>query len=489
MPICTGRYNESEYWKAINQSIIPMVQMLLIYGIVIQFIFMIEDWFVAQEHFSKLFTAKAISIAILISMHFFSKTKIGKKYNELNILIVSICLVVVVSFQATLLDQAFMMPLLAIILTFSSSTLIPWKLRYHILLTIIVVIGVLVNMIMINDAPYIPLEREALHGIVFSFSSILLAMLFHKRRIGQWCTEQVLKENEERFRQLAENSSEIIWVWSSQNNITFVSSAYKHFTGRDTQSLYNNPNEIFEIIHSSYRKKFKKALHNIEQGKIQKIDLKICHIDGTMYSLEAWGAPIKDDQGNIIRYIGGWRDITDRVQLINDLNVMATTDHLTKAYNRHLFFEIAQKTTKNALRKQTSFTLILFDIDNFKNLNDTYGHQMGDKVLVEISNLCMEMFRGEDIFARFGGEEFIVLLPDTDNKDAMPIANRIRDNISKHLFDLDDKTVHVTVSVGISSWSISEIESDINILIKEADQAMYHSKTNGRDQVTSYQNI
>jgi diguanylate cyclase (GGDEF)-like protein len=164
---------------------------------------------------------------------------------------------------------------------------------------------------------------------------------------------------------------------------------------------------------------------------------------------------------------------------------MATTDHLTRAYNRRFFFDVAEKEVKRAVRKQSPLSLLLFDVDKFKAVNDTYGHHHGDEVLIGISSVCSEMLRGEDVFARFGGEEFAVLLPETGIDEATVIAERLRKLVSEHTVSDKGKTISVTISVGVASWQSGK-SLDINTLLNQADQAMYHSKASGRNQVTVF---
>lgn len=130
-----------------------------------------------------------------------------------------------------------------------------------------------------------------------------------------------------------------------------------------------------------------KALEDIMNGSTRKMDLHVCHTNGLVYFLEGWGTPIKDENEKMIRCIGIWRDVTERVQLVKDLDVMATTDHLTKAYNRRFFFDVAEKEVKRSVRKQSPLSLLLFDVDKFKAVNDTYGHHHGDEVLIGISTV------------------------------------------------------------------------------------------------------
>jgi diguanylate cyclase (GGDEF)-like protein/PAS domain S-box-containing protein len=322
-------------------------------------------------------------------------------------------------------------------------------------------------------------------GLVFPAATILLAIFAHRRRIALWRAEKTVKESEERFRTLSENSPDIIWIWSPDRKIQYVSPAYTKYTGLDPAPLYDNPNKALEIIRNDDRETFAKALEDIMIGKTRKMDLHVCHTNGSVFFLEAWGSPIKDESGKVIRCIGIWRDVTERAQLVRDLDLMATTDDLTKAYNRRFFFDVAGKEVKRAVRKQSPLSLLLIDADKFKEVNDTYGHHNGDEVLIGISTVCREMLRGEDVFARFGGEEFAVLLPETDIDEATAIAERLRQQVSENTVSDQGKTISVTVSIGVANWHSGK-SLDINNLLNQADQAMYNSKASGRNQVTVF---
>lgn len=481
----TERQEVEQYWQYARDSVLPMLRMITIFAVAAQVIFMFEDWFGNQDEFWSLFTAKMISISVLIAAYLVTRTKDGKKYLDLSMIIVCISLVANISYQSSIIGATFMMPLVAILVTFVSASLFPWKLRYHIAVTFVCIFGVLVNMTLLQDPPYFPLTREAMSGVVFPATTILLAMFAHNRRFDLWLAERTVKESEERFRQVAENSADIIWIWAPDRRIEYVSPAYKKYTGRDSEELYVSPRKALEIIRKDDREVYGRALEDIMNGAERKMDMHICHTDGTVYFLEAWGSPIKDQNGKVIRCIGIWRDVTERVQLVKDLDFMATTDHLTKAYNRRFFFDVAEKEVKRAVRKQSPLSLLLFDIDKFKEVNDSYGHHHGDEVLIGISRVCQEMLRGEDVFARFGGEEFAVLLPEADLDEAVVIAERLRELVAEHTVSDKGKTISVTISIGVASWQSGK-SLDINTLLNQADQAMYHSKAAGRDQVTVF---
>ena len=157
-----------------------------------------------------------------------------------------------------------------------------------------------------------------------------------------------------------------------------------------------------------------------------------------------------------------------------ELKLLATTDYLTKLYNRRAFGEISESIFHLAKREKEKFSIVMLDIDDFKKVNDTYGHKAGDDVLVNLSNTLKEMSRESDIVCRYGGEEFILLLPKTDVKGAYFIAQKIKKAVEK---------LHFTVSLGVSEVDL-EHDKNIEAVIKRADDALYESKRNGKNRVT-----
>ena len=160
------------------------------------------------------------------------------------------------------------------------------------------------------------------------------------------------------------------------------------------------------------------------------------------------------------------------------LRELAFTDSLTKIYNRLHFAHFLDAEIDKARRYGTTFSIIFFDLDHFKLINDTYGHQVGDEVLEQVTKLVDSMNRKADIFARYGGEEFIILTPETDISGAMIHAERLRDKIEKYNF----KTVgHLTSSFGVTEFK-GENDS-IEELLDRADIALYQAKELGRNRV------
>lgn len=161
---------------------------------------------------------------------------------------------------------------------------------------------------------------------------------------------------------------------------------------------------------------------------------------------------------------------------------MAYTDPLTKAHNRASFDDTIKREISLATRNAKKLSLIFFDIDHFKAINDTYGHDCGDIALTLCAKWIKESLRESDIIFRYGGEEFVLLLSDTDADGAGLLAERIRGSIESHTLAYGMETIKITASLGVSTFRDSDT---IESFIKRADEAMYSAKSNGRNQVVS----
>ena len=179
--------------------------------------------------------------------------------------------------------------------------------------------------------------------------------------------------------------------------------------------------------------------------------------------------------------------LTDANEQLKDLNreleTIAITDGLTRAYNRRYFMERLKQEVKRLSRYGgTPMSLFMIDIDHFKKVNDTYGHQAGDAVLAGLSELVRSKLRDTDIFARYGGEEFALIAPETDHAGALVLADRLRSMIGQTAFDHSSRSLKVTVSMGLATWT-TELKDDFEKLIGLADAALYKAKESGRNRV------
>jgi diguanylate cyclase (GGDEF)-like protein len=167
------------------------------------------------------------------------------------------------------------------------------------------------------------------------------------------------------------------------------------------------------------------------------------------------------------------------VKYIEELHRLSVTDPLTRLYNRRRMNEVMDEYINNAKRYQDPFSLILFDIDNFKNINDHYGHNTGDRVLIKIAEITKDLLRKTDYIGRWGGEEFLILLPKSVKEDAAQIAEKLRGEIQNIIFP---EEFNVTCSFGIAEY---DNQLDLDDIVNNADKALYHAKNSGKNCVFS----
>jgi diguanylate cyclase (GGDEF)-like protein len=170
-------------------------------------------------------------------------------------------------------------------------------------------------------------------------------------------------------------------------------------------------------------------------------------------------------------------------KLQNELKLLASTDPMTQLYNRRHFTQLSNQTIDLAQRNNQNISLIMLDIDKFKNINDTYGHQIGDEVIMALSSILKQNSRKGDIVCRYGGEEFVIMLPNSNLDSAYRVAEDIREKVEKfHLEIRKNSQLHFTISLGVSELSIEQ-ENSLDIALKNADDALYKAKESGRNKV------
>lgn len=207
--------------------------------------------------------------------------------------------------------------------------------------------------------------------------------------------------------------------------------------------------------------------HDTIQSLIPAVHIKIINYMNIVISFAAIG---------IISYYFRVASLT----LEHELELLAHTDSLTGLYNRHRMQDLLEHQTAMFLRNRSKFTLIIVDIDHFKKINDTYGHFCGDFVLSEVASFMKKNLRKGDVLARWGGEEFLILLPDTDINGARIMAENIRKAIANKQFHLAGESFSVTMTFGLAQH---EIDRSIEDSLKQADNALYEGKEAGRNRV------
>lgn len=170
-------------------------------------------------------------------------------------------------------------------------------------------------------------------------------------------------------------------------------------------------------------------------------------------------------------------------QLNLELQELSHKDSLTGLFNRRFFAEEAIRTISSALRKKTPLSIIMMDIDNFKTINDTYGHKNGDTVIITLAKKLKSMIRKTDVAARFGGEEFVLLLPETTVTNAYNVAENIRKEIESYVILSDGKSIQFTISFGVTLYDPVRDDTNIENTLARADTGLYQAKNNGRNRV------
>jgi diguanylate cyclase (GGDEF)-like protein len=184
-------------------------------------------------------------------------------------------------------------------------------------------------------------------------------------------------------------------------------------------------------------------------------------------------------------YLAVLRDICERKKNEEQLKYLAATDSLTGIFNRRRVLELAASEIDRAQKAGTPISVILLDVDNLKPINDTAGHRAGDRVLEEVAARCQANLRSGDIFGRYGGDEFIAVLPETPSQMALLVAERLREHIED--FSIPGRAGHfnVTISIGVT---VVQPNGHINLdmLLEQADRALYRAKEAGRNRVMKY---
>jgi diguanylate cyclase (GGDEF)-like protein/PAS domain S-box-containing protein len=181
--------------------------------------------------------------------------------------------------------------------------------------------------------------------------------------------------------------------------------------------------------------------------------------------------------------VGVMADVTERRYMLEEMCRLARTDSLTGLWNRGYFMELAAREVAGSRRRGSGLSLLILDLDYFKGVNDTYGHDVGDRALIETARRMHASVREIDVVGRYGGEEFVVLLPDADMTAACAVAERILDNLRSEPVECGGARLDLTASIGLTSMLV---EDDLDALLKFADIALYAAKKKGRDRTECY---
>ena len=283
-----------------------------------------------------------------------------------------------------------------------------------------------------------------------------------------------------RLKQLAqamEQMDEMVRITDNNGYITYVNEALSKHTGYKKSELVGSQNKLFKSgkHDTSFYKKMYETIQSKQSYQATFINAKK---DGTTYYEDQMITPILNEENDEIEYfVSTSKDITEHVEMQQKLKSLATIDILTGIKNRYSVGLEIENEIKRVKRYDSTFALMMFDIDFFKKVNDTYGHDVGDEVLKKFSSIVSQSIRDTDTFGRWGGEEFLFIAPNENLEGAMFLAEKIRQNVANFNFETPQQ---ITISIGLT---ICDGDAEKEKLLKNVDEALYEAKTQGRNRV------
>ena len=304
-----------------------------------------------------------------------------------------------------------------------------------------------------------------------------------KREQAEQAHQEVLSLNEKlsfalnELESIIEANPDLLYVLNTQGQLIKWNSNLAKFTGLSPAQLMNRTALVFFCEED--QASVKEWMNEILNTGSSSIEACCVRHDGTLVPYLCNGVVLKNPAGEIIGFTGTGRDITDRIEAAERMRHMAHYDTLTDLPNRALFSDRLQQALATAHRDQKHMALMFIDLDRFKHINDTLGHNMGDLLLKEAALRMLGCVRESDTVARIGGDEFIVLLNDIDRKeDAILVAEKIRQALSQPL-NLAGNIIAISTSLGIAIYPENGVSEEE--LINHADNAMYAAKEAGRN--------
>ncbi|RQH02072.1 sensor domain-containing diguanylate cyclase [Paraburkholderia dinghuensis] len=291
-----------------------------------------------------------------------------------------------------------------------------------------------------------------------------------------------LEVSTSRFRSVVDAAYDAIITMDQQHCITLFNRAAENLFGYTAEEMLGRPitnllPERYRANHSHYVMQFARSPVRSRQMD-ERNRVYGLHRDGTLLPVEI--AISKINVGGLIEFTAVIRDIADRVRLMDLLQKQAVTDELTGLPNRREFTD----TVDNILYTDKILSVFILDIDHFKNINDSYGHDIGDEVLRVLAKVAMGCDSRIGVFARWGGEEFVATLPGVGIEQAQSVAEELRTKIEQQSFEHPwrlGKPIPFTVSIGVTERLPGE--RDVTALVKRADEALYRAKESGRNRV------
>ncbi len=296
-----------------------------------------------------------------------------------------------------------------------------------------------------------------------------------------------MRDYDFKFKDIVELAKDVIIVTKAEPidepgpEIVYVNQAFRELTGYSQEEVLGKNPRILQS--SGTDEETKKIIHQgLEQKKPVRVTIKNYSKIGEEYWLDLSILPLKNSLGVVTHFVAIERDVTEQKKIEQQLQILSRTDPLTGLLNRRAFDEILIIELSRFKRSHETYSLLMIDIDYFKKINDEYGHAVGDIAIQTIAQTCESNLRLHDKLARWGGEEFCILLPNTDKEAAFIVAEKLRETVSDVSIIESDQKIAVTISIGLSQ--VEKSDMDHSAIIKRADDNLYKAKKSGRNCVS-----
>lgn len=300
--------------------------------------------------------------------------------------------------------------------------------------------------------------------------------------------EQALKVSEFNYRLIAENMRDVLITIDHEGIIRYLSPSFEKITGYSNNDYINRKSiTLMEYIHQNdyeYIKKFYQELIYHGRKYNSNFEYQFRKKNGQYVWLEANVNTIYNTEGKFKKLIIVARDIIQRKKYQNQLEAMAYYDHLTDIPNRRLFMNTLSLELEKAASFNQILALMYLDIDYFKDVNDRYGHEIGDQLLIQLTKRIQHTLRESDLLARIGGDEFVIILPNLSSQDQAKIIGERIVNKLKEPWHIEDSIFQTTSSIGIALYP--KDGTTPQMLIHHSDEALYNAKAKGRALVEFY---
>ncbi|QYO65627.1 diguanylate cyclase domain-containing protein [Leptolyngbya sp. 7M] len=293
-------------------------------------------------------------------------------------------------------------------------------------------------------------------------------------------SEEAIRQSNERFELVTRATSDAVWDLDLQTNKIWWNEGFEKMFGYRKNEIGDTLDDWARCLHPEDAERVSYSMKRVIESDTPKWaeEYRFRRSDGTYAYVIDRGYLVRDDNGRSVRMLGSMMDVTERKLLEEQLTHQALHDPLTKIANRALFRDRVDHALARAGRTQASISVLFLDLDNFKSVNDSLGHAIGDKLLVAAAERLQDCLRTSDTAARFGGDEFSVLIEAVHRPDeAVLVAERILE-VFKQPFFVDGKEMHISTSIGIASNSPEVTSSEA--LLRNADLAMYLAKSGGK---------